>query len=39
MKLEIPALRELKCVPCRGGEPTVIDIKIKELHPHKEFEN
>jgi len=33
MKPEIPALRELKCVPCRGGEPTVTDVEIKELHP------
>ena len=33
MKPEIPALRELKCVPCRGGEPTVTNIEIKELHP------
>jgi len=33
MKPEISALRELKCVPCRGGEPTVTDLEIKELHP------
>lgn len=33
MKHEIPALNKLKCVPCRGGEPTVTDLEIKELHP------
>jgi len=26
-------LVELKCVPCRGGEPTVTDEEIAELHP------
>jgi len=30
---EMPALKELKCVPCRGGEPTVTETEIKELHP------
>ncbi len=33
MKSEIPALTKMKCVPCRGGEPTVTDLEIKELHP------
>jgi 4a-hydroxytetrahydrobiopterin dehydratase len=33
MKHEVPSLRELKCVPCRGGEPTVTDLEIKDLHP------
>ncbi len=27
------ALTQLKCVPCRGGEPTVTDAEIAELHP------
>jgi 4a-hydroxytetrahydrobiopterin dehydratase len=26
-------LTELKCVACRGGEPTVTDEEIRELHP------
>ena len=33
MKSEMPALTKMKCVPCRGGEPTVTDLEIKELHP------
>jgi 4a-hydroxytetrahydrobiopterin dehydratase len=27
------ALTEMKCVPCRGGEPTVTDAETAELHP------
>lgn len=27
------SLVEMKCVPCRGGEPTVTDEEIQELHP------
>jgi len=27
------ALTKMKCVPCRGGEPTVTDLEIKGLHP------
>jgi 4a-hydroxytetrahydrobiopterin dehydratase len=27
------ALEQLKCVPCRGGEPTVTDAEIAELLP------
>ena len=26
-------LREMKCVACRGGEPTLTDIEIAELQP------
>jgi 4a-hydroxytetrahydrobiopterin dehydratase len=26
-------LTELKCVACRGGEPTVTDEEARELHP------
>jgi 4a-hydroxytetrahydrobiopterin dehydratase len=26
-------LRELKCVPCRGGEPPLTDTEIQELVP------
>jgi 4a-hydroxytetrahydrobiopterin dehydratase len=26
-------LNQRKCVPCRGGEPTVTDAEIAELHP------
>ena len=26
-------LSKLKCVACRGGEPTVTDAEIAELHP------
>jgi len=26
-------LTEMKCVPCRGGEPTVTEAEIAELHP------
>jgi 4a-hydroxytetrahydrobiopterin dehydratase len=26
-------LRELKCVPCRGGDPSLTDDQIQELHP------
>ncbi len=26
-------LVDVKCVPCRGGEPTVTDAEISELHP------
>jgi len=33
MKSEMPALTKMKCVPCRGGEPTVTYLEIKELHP------
>jgi 4a-hydroxytetrahydrobiopterin dehydratase len=27
------ALAKMKCVPCRGGEPTVTDLEIKGLYP------
>lgn len=30
---DIQALTKMKCVPCRGGEPTVTDLEIKGLHP------
>ena len=30
---EMQALTKMKCVPCRGGEPTVTDLEIKGLHP------
>ncbi len=33
MKSEIPALTKMKCVPCRGGEPTVTELEIKGFHP------
>jgi 4a-hydroxytetrahydrobiopterin dehydratase len=26
-------LRELKCVPCRGGDPSLTDDQIQELRP------
>lgn len=26
-------LTEMKCVPCRGGEPTVTDEEMADLHP------
>lgn len=26
-------LVQMKCVPCRGGEPTVTDAEMAELHP------
>ena len=26
-------LRELKCIPCRGGEPRLTDAEIQELAP------
>jgi len=26
-------LTEMKCLPCRGGEPTLTDAEIAELHP------
>lgn len=26
-------LRQMKCVPCRGDEPTVTEEEIRELHP------
>jgi 4a-hydroxytetrahydrobiopterin dehydratase len=26
-------LRELKCIPCRGGDPSLTDDQIQELHP------
>ncbi len=30
---DIKALTKMKCVPCRGGEPTVTDLEIKGFHP------
>jgi len=30
---DMQALTKMKCVPCRGGEPTVTDLEIKGLHP------
>ena len=27
------SLKSLKCVPCRGGEPTLTGQQIQELHP------
>lgn len=27
------SLVEMKCVPCRGGEPTVTDEEMKQLKP------
>jgi len=30
---DIQTLTKMKCVPCRGGEPTVTDLEIKRLHP------
>ena len=33
MMADINDLKKMKCVPCRGGEPTVTDLEIKGLHP------
>jgi 4a-hydroxytetrahydrobiopterin dehydratase len=33
MMPDLQALSKMKCVPCRGGEPTVTDLEIKGLHP------
>ena len=30
---EMADLHQLKCVACRGGEPTLTDIEIEELQP------
>ena len=30
---DIKALTKMKCVPCRGREPTVTDLEIKGFHP------
>jgi len=30
---DIQTLTKMKCVPCRGGEPTVTDLEVKGLHP------
>ena len=30
---DIKALTKMKCIPCRGGEPTVTDLEIKGFHP------
>ncbi len=30
---DIKALIKMKCIPCRGGEPTVTDLEIKGFHP------
>jgi 4a-hydroxytetrahydrobiopterin dehydratase len=27
------ALHELKCIPCRGGDPSLTDTQIQELEP------
>ena len=27
-------LSELKCIDCRGGDPSLTDSEIAELHPH-----
>jgi 4a-hydroxytetrahydrobiopterin dehydratase len=29
----MPSLSEMKCTACRGGEPTLTDAEIAELHP------
>ncbi len=29
----MPGLLQMKCIPCRGGEPTVKDDEIAELRP------
>ncbi len=30
---DIKALTKMKCVPCRGGEPTLTDLQINGFHP------
>lgn len=26
-------LHQLKCIPCRGGDPSLTEVQIQELHP------
>jgi hypothetical protein len=30
---EMETLRQMKCVACRAGEPSVTDAEIAEFHP------
>jgi 4a-hydroxytetrahydrobiopterin dehydratase len=33
LEVKLTELREMKCVACRGGEPTLTDAEIAELQP------